>query len=287
MSAEALALVVVGALLHASWNLLAKKASGGLPFVWLFGLVSLAAALPFGLASWHANSAQLTAAAWLAILGSAVGHAVYGLVLQAGYRAADFSVVYPVARGTGPLFAVLGAILVLGETPGPAGTLGIAAVLLGILLVSGVLRVVRGGGFARTGVLWGSLTGIAIASYTVIDAYAVKTLGLAPVLYYVLGIALRSLILAPQALRRPAVLAAEWRANGPCILAVGVLAPLAYTLVLLALTRAPLSYVAPVRELSMLIGIVLGAGLLRESLAPSRILGTLCFVAGVVLLTRA
>ncbi len=66
-----------------------------------------------------------------------------------------------------------------------------------------------------------------------------------------------------------------------------MLAPLAYTLVLLALTRAPLSYVAPVRELSMLIGIAFGARLLGESLAASRILGTACFVAGVVLLTRA
>lgn len=288
MNANALMLVVAGALLHAIWNLLAKKASGGLPFVWLFGIVSLAVALPFGLAAWSANSRQLTVLAWGAIAGSAVVHAVYSLVLQKGYRESDFSVVYPLARGTGPLFAVIGAIVVLGEAPSLLGWLGIFAVLVGILLISGAAQAVFvSSPRTRAGLLWGTITGASIAAYTVIDGWAVKALGIAPVLYYFLGLALRTLILAPQALRDLQGLRAQWRLNSRHIVAVGILSPLAYTLVLFAMTLAPLSYVAPIRELSMLLGVLFGARLLREAFNPARVIGTACMVAGVVMLARA
>lgn len=270
------------------WNLCAKKAAGGLPFVWLFGLVSLLVALPFGWLSWSANAGQLSGAAWLAIAASALVHALYSLVLQKGYRASDFSLVYPLARGTGPLFAVFGAILALGEVPSLLGWLGIAAVLLGIVLIAGLTRAFTlPSEKMRAGFVWGALTGLCIAGYTLIDGWVVKTLGLAPVLYYFLGLLLRSLLLAPQALRQPQALREQWRANRFYIIAVGVLAPLAYTLVLFAMTMAPLSYVAPVRELSMLLGVVLGARLLREAFDPSRVIGTVCMVVGVVLLALA
>lgn len=288
MNSVALSLVISGALLHALWNLCAKKAAGGLPFVWLFGLVSLLVALPFGWVSWSANAAQLSGAAWLAIAASALVHALYSLVLQKGYRASDFSLVYPLARGTGPLFAVFGAILMLGEVPNFLGWLGIVAVLLGIVLIAGLTQAFTlPSEKMRAGFVWGGLTGLCIAGYTLIDGWAVKTLGLAPVLYYFLGLLLRSLLLAPQALRRPQALCEQWRANRFYIIAVGVLAPLAYTLVLFAMTMAPLSYVAPVRELSMLLGVVLGARLLREAFVPSRVIGTVCMVVGVVLLALA
>lgn len=287
MSSDALLLVVGGALLHALWNALAKRAAGGLPFVWLFGLVSAVAAAPMCVASWLAVPTPLGGAAWLAIAASALVHVGYSLVLQAGYRNSDFSIVYPLARGTGPLFAVLGAIVVLGEMPSPLGWFGIATVLLGIFFVAGGARLLAGGPDVLPGVLWGGLTGLFIATYTVIDGWAVKTLGLSPVLYYSLGLALRTLILAPQALRRPSALASEWRRNARAIVTVGILSPLAYLLVLQAVTLAPLSYVAPVRELSMLVGVVIGARVLREAFVPSRAVGTTLMVAGVVMLVFA
>lgn len=288
MDFAALALVVTGAGFHALWNLCAKKAAGGMPFVWLFGVVSLAVSLPFGLVSWHANAQQLGLQAWGAIAGSALVHLAYSLVLQKGYRESDFSIVYPLARGTGPLFAVFGAIVVLGEAPSLPGWLGILAILAGILLISGMARTLSAPSpKTRAGLFWGAVTGLFIAAYTVIDAWAVKALGIAPVLYYVLGLALRTLFLMPQALRRRQDLRAQWQANRRYIIAVGILSPLAYTLVLFAMTMAPLSYVAPVRELSMLLGIVFGASLLREALTPSRLVGTVCMIAGVVLLACA
>lgn len=288
MNSAALALVVAGALLHALWNLFAKKASGGLPFVWLFGIVSLVVFLPFGVYSGFSNWQQLGVQAWIAIVASALIHVVYSLVLQQGYRESDFSIVYPLARGTGPLFAVFGAIAVLGEAPSLPGWLGILAILGGILLISGTAQVLFvPSPKARAGLLWGTLTGASIAAYTVVDGWAVKMLGISPVLYYVLGLALRTLILTPQALADMPAIRAQWQANGRYILAVGLLSPLAYTLVLFAMTMAPLSYVAPIREVSMLLGVLFGAKVLRESFSVSRAIGSACMVVGVILLARA
>jgi drug/metabolite transporter (DMT)-like permease len=288
LNSAALSLVVTGALLHALWNLFAKKASSGLPFVWLFGVVSLVVALPFGASSWYANSQQLTVQAWGAIAASALVHVAYSLVLQKGYRESDFSIVYPLARGTGPLFSVFSAMIVLGEVPSLLGWLGILAVLTGIFLISGITNTLSSPPpKARSGLFWGIITGLTIAAYTVIDGWAVKALGIAPMLYYFLGLALRTAILMPQALSDPLGLRTQWRLNLRYIFAVGVLSPLAYTLILFAMTMAPLSYVAPVRELSMLLGVLFGAKLLRESFSPSRVVGTACMVAGVVLLARA
>lgn len=288
MSLAAFSLVIAGAFFHALWNLFAKKALGGWPFVWFFGIVSLIIAVPFGLYSLRSNSLHLTAEAWAAIFCSALVHVAYSLVLQKGYRESDFSVVYPLARGTGPLFAVFGAIVVLGEAPSIPGWLGIFGILVGILLISGTIRALSvPSQRVRAGLLWGPVTGLSIAAYTVIDGWAVKTLGIAPVLYYVLVLALRTLILTPQALRVPQALRSEWLRNRHYIVAVGVLSPLAYILVLFAMTMAPLSYVAPIREISMLLGVLFGAKLLQESFGPSRVVGSVCMVAGVVLLANA
>lgn len=287
MTIEALILVISGALLHATWNFFAKKASGGLPFVWLFGLVSITAALPFGLAAWSAHAAPLTWHAWLTIIASAAAHVVYMLTLQKGYRAADFSVVYPLARGTGPLFAVAGAILVLAEAPRFLGWLGIGAITAGIFLISGSTELFSASRRSVPGMLWGCLTGLFIAVYTLIDGWAVKVVGLPPVLFYVLGLGLRTLLLAPLALRQPQSLVEQWRQNKGCILAVGMLSPLAYTLVLFAMTRAPLSYVAPIREISMLAGAWVGARMLRERFSVARVAGIVLMVTGVVLLAVA
>jgi drug/metabolite transporter (DMT)-like permease len=288
MNSTAFALVVTGALLHATWNLLAKKASGGAPFVWLYGAVSLVVSAPFGIYAWLDGDQALGLPAWAAIIGSAVTHLVYSLTLQKGYQASEFSVVYPVARGSGPLFAVFGAILLLGERPTALGWLGILSIIVGILLISGLAASGRlGSERARQGIFWGALTGLSIAGYTVMDGWAVKWLGVAPVIYYTLGLAWRTVLLAPQVLRDTPTLRSQWQANAKYIVAVGVLSPLAYTLVLHAMTLAPLVYVAPARELSMLIGVAFGARLLRESFSWSRLAGTALMVVGVALLAMA
>jgi uncharacterized membrane protein len=93
---------------------------------------------------------------------------------------------------------------------------------------------------------------------------------------------LRTLFLAPQALRNLPALGIEWQRNRLLIVAVGILSPLACLLVHFAIQRAPLNYIAPMRELSMLIGVYLGARLLRETLLTSRLIGTALMIAGVI-----
>lgn len=283
MSASALALVLAGAICHAIWNIVAKKAGGGTAFVWLFGLVSVVAALPVTAWAWSVRPQAFDTLMWSAALGSALIHVVYSLVLQKGYRESDFAVVYPVARGSGPMLSVLAAIAVLGEHPSPLGWLAVAAILCGVFISAGAADLGRGTSARKRhlGVIWGLATGACIAAYTVLDGWAIKSLGMAPILFYAAGLFFRTLALAPFALRRPDVLRRQWQEQRRAIIIVGLLSPTAYTLVLLAVQMAPLSYVAPVREISMLIGTFIGASLLKESVKPSQVVGAAVMLLGV------
>ena len=289
MSLDALFLVLAGALAHASWNYLAKLASGGQSFVALYSFVSFVFAGPlclwFCLTTPEVISWQLLSIALL----SAVIHIFYSLALQRGYQVGDLTVVYPIARGTGPLFSVMGAILVLGERPSLIGWIGIGTILLGVLLIAGGRRLFAGTSNpgVALGLRWGVLTGLFIAAYTVVDGWSVKTLHITPIVFYSVSLSLRTLLLMPVATRDSRNLKDQWNANWRYIVAVGVLSPLAYTLVLYAMTLAPLSYVAPIRELSMMIAALLGAKFLMEDDAKMRIAGSALMAVGVVVLTLA
>ena len=296
MPIDALALVLGGALIHATWNLFAKRAGGGAAFIFLVCMVSSVVCAPFAIAAWIWQPARfssgITSAMWLAMAVSAAVHVAYFYALQRGYREADYSVVYPMARGTGPLFSVLGAVVLLHETPGLRGTIGIVLLILGIFVMAGAASLVPMKGKtadAKTlpGVLWGATTGGFIAVYTVVDGWAIKVLGMVPVVFYPISVAMRALLQAPFIWPQRGGLAAEWQKNHNNILIVGCLSPLAYVMALHALQRAPLSYVAPLRELSMLIAAFFGAWLLKEKLTPSRIAGTLLMLLGVWLLVGA
>ncbi|MEA2785845.1 MAG: hypothetical protein QOF71_1949, partial [Candidatus Eremiobacteraeota bacterium] len=148
MTPAVLALVLTAAVLHATWNLLAKRAQGAdtVAFVWLTTALSTAIYVPV-LAVWLIAIPlrhPLTAIDLAFIAGTAVIHSVYYLLLQRGYRVGDISLVYPLARGTGPLLSSIGAVLVLGERPGIFGTVGIAAIVTGIFVAAGArLHVAR------------------------------------------------------------------------------------------------------------------------------------------------
>jgi drug/metabolite transporter (DMT)-like permease len=283
--AAALALVLAAAVLHAAWNLLAKRsASGGLPVAWLVSASSAAVWTPVAVGVVLFGSPRFGTAGLVWVAGSAVLHIGYFLFLQLGYRLGDLSTVYPLARGVGPLLAALGGVVLLGERPGPLGFAG------ALLVAGGVLVLARSG--ARTaatsgrssGVGAGVLTGIFIAGYTLWDAHAVADAGISPLLYGWATTVGETTLLGTVALRsRPAV-ASAWREYHREVLAVAVLAPLAYLLVLIALTKAPVSAVAPARELSIVIGVVLGGRLLKEADATLRVLAAASVVAGVVFL---
>lgn len=290
MPLASLALVVAAAIIHATWNLLAKRAAAaGAAFVAAYGLVAFVAYAPWAL--WVA-AREGVAWRWpiaACLVASGLIHLAYSLVLQRGYRAADLSVVYPVARGTGPLLSALVAILLFGERPGAVGLAGLAAVVAGILLIAtgGSLSAFRRAE-GRTGVAWGGATGGLIASYTLVDGYGVKALGIHPVLLDWGANALRLVVLARFVAGDPAAARAAMRGHWPAAIAVGLLAPLGYILVLGALRAgAPLSLVAPLREMSMMLAALFGMVLLREPVGPGRAAGCAAVALGAVLIAVA
>jgi drug/metabolite transporter (DMT)-like permease len=282
VSALALGLVLGSAVLHATWNLLAKRAAGGVSFVWWFSLATVIVYGPAVAVYAIVERPAFTATHAALAVGSAAIHTGYFAFLQRGYRAGDLSLVYPLARGTGPVLATLLAIVLLGERPGLQALGGTALVVVGILALAGVPA--RGGGARGAAIAYGLATGGFIAIYTVWDGFAVGTAGAVPVLYMLTAEAVRTVLLTPSALRRRAALATTWRAHRREIVGVAVLSPLAYLLVLTALQQAPISLVAPLREVSILFAALLGARLLAEGEGARRAVAALVMVAGVALL---
>jgi drug/metabolite transporter (DMT)-like permease len=205
--------------------------------------------------------------------GSGLLHVGYFSSLQHAYEKGDLSVVYPLARGSGPVLSVAAAILFLGERPSALGLAGAR------LIVAAVLTLAAGRG---AGIGAALATGAFIAAYTVWDAHAVTALDQPPVVYFWGSEAIRALVLAPLALRGN--VAGVWNENRRAILGVGALSPLAYVLVLFALTRAPISLVAPVRESSVVVGALLGASVLNEGHLTRRILAASAIAAGIAAL---
>jgi drug/metabolite transporter (DMT)-like permease len=294
MSPLALGLVLVAALLHAVWNVAAKQAGGDGRFVLLVALLIVGLWAPLGVwAGWDAVPLW-GAREWALVGASGLAHLVYFLTLLRGYRVADLSVVYPVARGTGPLLSSLVAVAVLGERLSALSALGVAAVCGGVFLVAGGPALLRNIGRdeaaharVRRGVAWGGATGVLIALYTVIDGYSVKVALISPILIDDFGNLLRIPFSLPAALADRAATLAAWRRQWRAALLVAAISPLAYILVLYAVRMAPLSHVAPAREVSMLFAAALGGRLLGEGDRRLRFAGAGCIAAGVVALAGA
>lgn len=290
MTVASLALVVLAAFLHASWNLMAKRAAAAGPiFVFAYNLVACTVYAPWVLWLLGRGAVAWSWPVLACILLSGLVHLAYSLCLQRGYQVADLSVVYPVARGTGPMLSTISAFLFLGEAPSPPGMLGLLAVVVGIGLIStqGDLSAFRRPG-GQAGVRWGAATGGLIASYTVIDAYGVKALGLPPVVLDWFSNLLRFFLLAPMAVRNRTQARERMRGKWGLAVGVGLLSPLSYILVLAALNMgAPLSLVAPMREMSMMIGALFGMIVLRERVGPWRLVGCAVLIGGVVTLGAA
>ena len=284
MTLFALTLLLAAAFIHATWNLLLKRAQGGPVFQWLFAVLSVVLYLPAVLVwTWYrpvAVGAEVVAV----IAGSSLLHTLYYTVLQRGYRAGDLSVVYPLARGTGPFLAVIGAMLILGERPAAGVLVGGMFIVLGVFLLSGGAVWSRARGSSRAAVLYGLATGAVIASYTLWDKNAVTGMAIAPLLLDWGTNCGRSILLARVAMRRRRELRTAWRDHRREALGVALLNPLAYILVLTALQITPVSHIAPAREVSILIGSLMGIRLLGERGARVRLPAAASMTLGLVLI---
>ncbi len=290
MPAEALALVLAGALLHALWNIAAKKAGGDARFTFFSGAIMAVFWAP--LAIWVGWSVVPLWGwrEWLVAAFSALLHWVYFVCLLTGYRKSDLTVVYPMARGSGPVLSSGAAVVVFGEQLSALGFLGIAGVAFGVFLIAGGTGMWRAAhdpaqrARVKAGVFWGLLTGTLIASYTILDAWAVKALAISPIVFDYFCNLLRLPFAVVPVLRDVNEARRLWRQQWRYAAVVGVLSPAAYVCVLYAVQMAPVSHVAPAREVSMLFAALIGGQLLGEGDRWLRIAGAACIALGVAAL---
>ena len=296
MPLQALLLVLAAATLHALWNMAAKRAGGDHRFAFLTVLLSVLLWAPLALWSAPAELPRWGWLAWAVVIVSAALHVVYFLTLLRGYREADLTVVYPLARGSGPLLTAAAAVLLLGETLSTAGVFGVLGVCGGVFLIAGGPGLWRGRAVGADpaarqrlllGLRWGALTGSLIACYTVVDGYGVKVLLMAPLLFDFMCNALRLPMMLPLVWRDGAGLREALRTQWRPALVVAVLGPAGYIMVLHAVQMAPLSHVAPAREVSMLIAAFLGARVLAEGELARRLAGAALIASGVACLALA
>ncbi|WP_395058923.1 EamA family transporter [Polaromonas sp.] len=290
MPLSALALVILAGLIHASWNIAAKKAGGDARFAFFTSVVLMWIWAPVGLwAAWGVVPGWGWRE-WAVIALSGVLHVLYYVVLLRGYRKADLTVVYPLARGSGPLLSSLFAIMLLGEQISALGLFGIVGVVGGVFLIAGGPGLLRAAHDpaqrqrVHKGMVYGLLSGAFIASYTVVDGYAVKFMLMSPILVDYLGNFVRLALLAPTVLRDRPAARLLWIQQWKYALLVGAISPVSYVLVLYAMQVAPLSHVAPAREVSMLFAALIGGHLLGEGDRLQRAFGAALIGLGVMAL---
>jgi drug/metabolite transporter (DMT)-like permease len=311
----AIALVLVAAVLHAGWNVLLKTSGDTLWTAVRLQAIGTAILVPIGIWAWFAYGmpAVPIEAIWLALL-SGVLEAVYFVCLSSAYQRGALSLVYPLARGSAPLLAVLVGILLLGEQLVPLAIAGVASLLAGILLVSRPWRALRAAGAEHRGAIGFALaTGASIAAYSAVDRLGVRLTEpwiygsmLAVIATTLLAIAVvggrRLGVLAPAPVPVPVL--GELPDDPPGVPAprsrsvvlardavAGILALGAYLLVLSAYAIAPLATVAPLRESGIVLAAAWGSLRLGEAAggreATTRIAAAGLVVVGAILLAVA
>ena len=283
MNSIALLLVLCAALVHATWNLLIKRSGGGPVFLWMFTTLASVVLVPSSILLLVIRPDKLTLLGVVFIAGTTLLHLFYFLALQRGYRSGDLSLVYPLARGLGPTLATLGAMIFLGERPSGLALVGLLLVVLGTVLLAYRGRDATGRD-PRAGIVYGVITGVLIATYTVWDKFAVSDLNVPPLVLESFACCGISLMLTPHALARWVEVKSVWRKNRTEVIGVAILAPLSYILVLTAMSFTPLSYVAPTREISILFAAMLGTRFLGEGQATRRMIAAASMVCGVIAL---
>ena len=287
MTGVSLLLVVLSAFAHASWNLMLKRAGDPEVFAWCLLAVATVILAPVGVVLLWLNPVGFPGM-WF-VLATIVLHTFYFVLLGRGYAQGDLSLVYPVARGMGPMLTPLLAVIFINEVIEPLAIAGILTIVCGIYTISwwgNFNQVLRSPLlFLRsTGMRYAVLTGFTIAAYSIVDKEGVGHIQ--PVLYmYFLTIG-TAVFLVPYILLHKGADAVktEWRTNAIPITLSGMLVFAAYCLVLTAFSLSRVSYVAPAREVGIVIGVLLGMYVLKEPFGSGRLLGSGFIVAGLAMI---
>ena len=274
MSLDIFAIILLGALLHATWNAVVK--GGGDKLLTTCMITSVASLIALAVIPFLERPAPQS---WPFIGASVVFQVLYFVLVAATYRIADMSQTYPIMRGTAPLLVAMVSVLLLSETLSAFAWLGIAVISLGILSMAAAPSVGR-----KNGLMLALINACVIAGYTLIDGLGVRKSG-APVAYTLWIFLLTGLPLAAWALatrRRDfcRYLGHHWRAG--IIGGFGTIA--SYGLALWAMTSAPIATVSALRETSILFGVVISAFVLKEHLTRVRIVAACIIAAGAMLL---
>ena len=282
MTVLALGLVLFSALVHASWNFLLKKSGGGTGLITAASALSLVVYAPLVAGVTWFHGYQFHPLHLALMLGSGMIHTAYFILLDRAYRSGgDLSIVYPLARATGPLLTIVVAILLLGEHPGPTAIGG--AILIGVsalVLTGNPLAWHKSE--ARHAVRFALLTGCMIATYTVWDKASVATWLIPPLVYDWGCNAFRVSVLVPLTRHRlPGAILKAWREKRGTVVAIALMSPLSYILVLTAMVFTPVSLVAPAREVSILFAALMGAHLLKEGDLTRRVIAAIGMVLGI------
>lgn len=272
MSTIAVGLALVAAILHASWNAFLRTGTDRLWSITVMSLAGSIICLPFLFILPVPGSA-----AWPYILLSAGLQVCYSLFLVAAYRHGELGQVYPIVRGTVPLLVTLGGFLFFGEVLGPWQTLGVVMIAAGIMSLSlGKTRA------ATSSIMFALTTGLIIACYSTVDSRGVKLVD-QPIAYalWVLFLFGIMITLAFTVTRRGLAIdlgaPLTWKAAGG-----GVVAMLAYGLVVVAYAYAPAGLVTAVRETSVVFAVLIGAFLLGEPVTFRRLLACMIVAGGAI-----
>jgi drug/metabolite transporter (DMT)-like permease len=280
MPGIALFLLLLSASLHALWNLLLKRSQE--KYIAMGWQVLISGIFAFCLLIFTGFPPR---SMWLFALISMSLEAVYFILLSNAYSDHDFSLVYPIARGTAPAFLMLWSILFLREKPTTGGMLGISMIVCGMVIIGATSLIQnRGSRLHLKGVITALAVALIISLYTLIDGTAVKN---GPPLPYALTMFMFVPVLTTTYnVRRFGWkhFAAAW--NGPRIplILAAVLGVVAYLLALIAYTFAPLSYSGAIREVSVVIGAFLGWQFLDEKMGGTRVLGSVVIFAGILVI---
>lgn len=284
MSGLALGIVLASAFLHAGWNYLLKKSERKAVFIWWFVLAAIVIYLPVFI--YYFNPSAIPPAGWACIVATGLLHGAYFGCIGGAYQRGDLSLVYPLARGSGPLFIPILAIPLLGEEVSPLGMAGIALIVGGIYCIHlhsfsraallAPFAALKGGAS-----LWALGTGLTIAAYSLVDKVGVGLVY--PPVYIYLMYLIAWVTLTPWVLTRERRrLKAEWRRVPGTIVVVGFLSIFTYLMILFALTLSKVSYVAAVREISIVLSAYFGIAWLGESHGRQKLIGAILMTLGVV-----
>jgi drug/metabolite transporter (DMT)-like permease len=272
---EATLLALGAAVLHAGWNLLLKRSDERVITAWgfyLFGGLLMLPVLPF------VDFPDGSALPYLAV--SSLVHVAYILALSSAYHHGDFSLSYPLARGGGALIAAIGGALFLNDDLSVWSWLAIA------IVVGGLASLVRPGA-GRDALLFAGLTASTIGVYTTLDAAgARRSSGFGYAI--VMGLAAGAVISVVGSMRGdgPAFVQAV-RRDWKRMLIGGVASTLAYSMVLVAARRAPVGYVAALRESSVVLGAAAGWLVLKETFGRARLISAVIVSIGLIALVAS